>query len=99
MTTNPMLRYVNPDSDIETVAMALSHGLTVHDMRQQGKRSYNPFALGIYMEMVQEFRENAPKVGMANALREYFTQNPETLAYDITEVEKVAKAAGISDKL
>lgn len=96
---NPYLRHISESSDIETVAMALSHGLTAHDRNQMGKKSFNPYALGIYMQAVEDFRDLSPKVGMQKALRECFTQNPKTGKYSIGEVEKVAKAVGISDAI
>jgi len=96
---NPFLSHLTPNANNGQIAEALAHAVTVHDRQQQSKKSYNPYALGIYLGAVHDFRPLADKIGAQAALRECFTQNPKTGKYDINEVEKVAKAAGISDAI
>ncbi len=95
--TNPYLAHISKASDIETIAQALAHGLTVHDQKESKKKNYNRYALGIYMGAVQGFRDQAPKIGVQRALREAFTQNLKTGRYSISEVEKIAVKIGVSD--
>jgi len=74
------------ESPAESISLTLGRALTRYDAKQQGKRSYNPYALNLYLEAAERVEE---AVNAGTPLRKALTDNFNDRLLDV-----VLKAMG-----